>query len=107
MTSWLFIILIMVCAGGYMLYHKRRPDGMRLPRWFTPKGETLIGKLEAETVKARENAERLQKVLDAKEELARARAENIRLRKEIDGVNERTVGKENETPPVKPPRQKY
>ena len=74
--------------------------------YLTP-GQSLVDRLGAETAREQKKAGELRKVLEAKKELARARAENIRLRKEIDGVNERTVGKENETLPVKPPRQKY
>ena len=80
-------------------------DRLTMLRLFASK--TQVDKLITETVKAKETAGELQKVLEAKKELARARAENTRLRKEIAEVSERTVDKDKEPPPVKPPRQKY
>ena len=61
---------------------------------FDPKPDDLTGRLNALTEKEVAKAEELQKVLEAKQELARARADNIKLRKAIDGVSEKSVERE-------------
>ena len=76
----------------------------KLPRWFESKPNNLTEKLRTQTVKEIARSEELRKVLGAKRELAKAKAESIRLTKEINGVNEMTVDKVDEPVPVKPTR---
>lgn len=54
-----------------------------------PRSETE--RLERQTVKEGGKTAELRKVLDAKRRLSEVQADNLRLRKEIDGTNERTV----------------
>ena len=97
--SWAGVIVIVACIGVYYLYKRGKLSwlkgkGIRLPKWFEPKAETQIERLKAATGKEVAKAEELRAVLEAKRELATARAENIRLRKEIDGVSEKSMDKE-------------
>jgi len=96
-ASWLWIAIIGACMGAYYL-HKRgklpRLKGIKMPRLFEPKPDVLTEKLKVQTKKETARIEDLLKVLEAKTELAKARAESTRLRKKIDGVSERSVEKE-------------
>ena len=65
-----------------------------MPKWFEPKAETQIERLKEATEKEVAKADELMSVLEAKRELATARAKNIKLRKEIDGVSEKSMDKE-------------
>ena len=65
-----------------------------MPKMFEPKAETQIERLKAQTEKEVERIEELKSVLEAKTELAKARAESIRLLKQIDGVSEKSVERE-------------
>jgi len=100
-ASWIWIVIIGVCIGVYYLHKRGRLPWLKgllkeikMPRMFEPKPEDLTEKLKEQTAKEMVKAEELRKVLEAKTELAKARAENIRLRKKIDGVSERSVEKE-------------
>jgi len=68
--------------------------------YLTP-GQSLVERLGTETAREQKKAEELRKVLEAKRGLARARAENTKLKKEIAGVNEKTVGKGDDVTPVR------
>jgi len=98
--SWILVILIIAGIIGYILHRSKRvrwlphKHGLRMPRWFEPSGESLVDGLERQTAREKEKSDKLRKVLEAKRELAKAKAENIRLRKEIDGVSEKSVEKE-------------
>jgi len=95
-SSWIFIVIIGAIIGVYYLYKQGKMPwlkGVKMPKWFEPKAETQIERLKKETEKEVARATELRSVLKAKTELARVRAENIRLRKEIDGVSEKSVEK--------------
>ena len=100
--SWIFIVIIGVCIGVYYLYKqgkipwlgRLKGKGIKMPKMFEPKAETQIERLKEATEKEVAKAEELKDVLDAKRELAKARAANIKLRKEIDGVSEKSMDKE-------------
>jgi len=98
-ASWIFIVVIGACIGVYYLYKQGKIPwlkgmGIKMPKMFEPKAETQIERLKAQTEKEVAKAEELRSVLEAKRELAKARAENIKLRKEIDGVSEKSVEKD-------------
>jgi uncharacterized protein (DUF342 family) len=98
----LWVAIIGACIGIYYLYKQGKIPwlkglkGIKMPKMFEPKAETLIEKLKAQTRKEVDKAEKLKSVLEAKTELAKARAENIRLQREIDGVSEKSVEKEKQ-----------
>ena len=100
--SWIFIVIIGVCIGVYYLYKQGKipwlkgldGKGIKMPKMFEPKAETQIERLKEATEKEVAKAEELRGVLEAKRELAKARADNIRLMKEIDGVSEKSMDKE-------------
>ncbi len=94
---WVWVAIIAVCIGGYVLYKQGKLPwlkGLRMPKRFEPKPADLTEQLKARTEKEIAKAEELRKVRDAKQELAKARAENIKLRKEIGGISEKSVGRE-------------
>ena len=100
-AMWVWVGVIVVCIGIYYLYKqgkipwlKGKKIGIKMPKWFESKAETQIEKLKAQTEKEVSRAKELKSVLEAKTELAKARAENIKLRKEIDGVSPKSVEKE-------------
>jgi len=99
--SWLGVILITVGIAGYMLYQRGKLPldkwlaecVVRMPKWFEPKLTDLAGKLDAQTKKEVAKAKELRDVLEAKKELVKAKAENTRLRREIDGISEKSASK--------------
>lgn len=96
---WIWLAIIGACIGVYYLYkHGKIPwlkgKGIKMPKLFMLKAETQIVRLKAQTEKEVAKAEKLRSVLEAKRELAKARAENIRLIREIGRVSERSVEKE-------------
>ena len=99
-ASWILIVVIGAVAGVFYLYRRGKIPWLKgikmpkLPKMFEPKAETQIERLKAEAEKEVAKAGELQSVLEAKRELAKARAANIKLRKEIDGVSEKSVEKE-------------
>ena len=98
-TSLIFIVIIAVCIGLFYLYRKGKLPwlkGIKTPRIFEPKAETRVEKLEEQAQKEIARAVELRSVLEAKTKLAKARAENIRLLKEIDGVSEKSVEREKQ-----------
>ena len=95
----ILISVLAVCVIIYVLYRRGtigRFKGIRIPSGFKSevKTDTRIEQLNAQTEKEVAKAEELRNVLEAKRELAKARAENIRLKKEIGGVSEKSVEKE-------------
>jgi len=95
--SWIWIVIIGACIGVYYFYKQGKMPwlkGIKRPKMFEPKVDTQIERLKAQTEKEVAKAEELRSVLEAKRELAKARAENIRLQKEIDGVSARSVEKD-------------
>ena len=95
-TSLIFIIIIAVCIGLFYFYRKGKLPwlkGIKAPRIFEPKAETRVEKLEEQAEKEIARAGELRSVLEAKTKLAKARAENIRLIKEIESVSEKSVEK--------------
>ena len=98
-ASIIWIVIIGAVIGVFYLYKQGKISwlkGIKMPRMFEPKPEDMVEKLRAQTEKEVARAEELRSVLEAKRELAQVRAENIRLRKEIDGVSERSVEKEKQ-----------
>ncbi len=100
-ASWIWIAIIGACIGVYYLYRQGKipwlkGKGVKLPKMFEPKVETQIERLKAQTEKEVARAEELRSVLEAKRELAKVRAENIRLLKQIDGVSEKSMEKEKQ-----------
>ena len=99
-ASWIFLVIIGASIGVYSLYKHGKISwlnsmkGIKLPKMFEPKAETQIERLKAQTEKEVERIEELRSVLEAKTELAKARAENIRLLKQIEGVSEKSVERE-------------
>jgi len=96
---WIWIAVIGACIGVYYLYRQGKiPWLMRIktPKLFKPKPDDLAEKLKSQTEKEVAKAAELRKVLEAKTELARVKAENIRLQKEIDGVSEKSVEREKQ-----------
>ena len=99
--SWVGVIVIVACIGMYMLYKRGKiprlkGKGIKMPKMFEPKADTQIERLKAQTGREVAKAEELRSVLEAKTELAKARAENIKLQKAIDGVSEKSVEKERQ-----------
>jgi len=97
--SWIFLVIIGVCIGVYYLYKRGKIPGMKgikLPKLFEPKADTQIARLNSQTEREVAKAEELRSVLKAKTELAEARADNIKLQKEIDGVSAKSVEKERQ-----------
>ena len=98
-SSWIFIVIIGAVIGVYYLYKQGKIPwlkGVKLPKMFEPKAETQIERLKKQTEKEVERIEELRSVLEAKTELAKARAENIRLMKQIEGVSEKSVEREKQ-----------
>ena len=99
-ASWILIVIVVVIVGVYYLHRQGKIPwlkGIKAPKLlkiFELKAETQIERLKAEAEKEVAKAGELQSVLEAKRELAKARAANIKLRKEIDGVSEKSVEKE-------------
>ncbi len=100
-AGWIFIVIIGACIGIYYLYKQGKIPwlkgmGIKMPRMFESRAETQIDRLKVATEKEVARGEELRSVLEAKRELAKVRAENIRLRKEIDGVSEKSVEREKQ-----------
>ena len=100
-ANWIWITIIGACIAVFYLYRQGKIPWLKgllgwikMPKLFQPKPVDLTEKLKAQTEKETVKVEELRKVLEAKTKLAEARAENIRLQKEIDGVSERSVEKE-------------
>ena len=102
LATLIWLAVIGACIGVYYLYKQgkipwlksMKGKGVKMPKMFEPKAETRTERLKAQTEREIARAEGLRSMLAAKKELARARAENIRLMREIDGVNEKSVEKE-------------
>ena len=97
--SWVGVILVAVCIVGYTLYQRGKLTWLkrlRMPKLFEPKNDDLTGRLKLQTEKEVAKAEELKKVLEAKKVLVIAKAENTKLRKEIDGLSERSLEKEQQ-----------
>ena len=96
---WVWVAVIAVCTGAYYAYRRwgilwLSGKRVKLPKMFEPKAETRIERLKAQTEKEVAKAGELKSVLEAKTELAKARAENNRLMKQIEGVSEKSVEQE-------------
>ena len=98
-ASWIFVVIIGAVIGVYYLYKQRKITWIKgvkmpkIPKMFKPKVETQVERLKAQTENEVSRAAELRSVLEAKTELAKARAENIRLLKQIEGVSEKSVEK--------------
>lgn len=108
-ASWIWIAIIGVCIGVYYLRKRDKIGGggisIKLPKMSGPKAETQIERLKAAAEKEVARAEELRSVLEAKRELVKARAENVRLAKEIEGVSPRSLEREKrDGQKVKPKR---
>jgi len=98
-ASWIWLVIIGACIGAYYLYRQEKLPwlkGLRMPKLFEPKPDDLTEKLKAQTEKEMAKAVELRKLLEVKTELAKAKAENIRLRRKIDRVSETSVEKEEQ-----------
>lgn len=91
---WLWLIIIaVIILGCYWLYKTGGIGKLKISN-IGPK--PTVEQLVMQTRKESARAEELRKVLEAKRELARARAESIRLMKDIDAVSARSVEKEKQ-----------
>jgi len=93
----IWVVLIGAVIAGIYLYKKGKIPwlkGVKMPKLFEPKPDDMVEKLVAQTEREMARAEELRKVLEAKRKLAKAKAENIRLQREIDGVSEKSVERE-------------
>lgn len=100
-SGWSWIVIIGVIIGVYYLYKRGKIPWLKgkmikMPKLLEPKPETQVERLKAATEREVARAEELRSVLEAKTELAKARAVNAKLRKEIDSITEKSVGKEQE-----------
>ena len=98
---WIWVAIIGAIIGCYYLYKQGKipwlkGKGVKMPKMFEPKAGTQIERLKVATEKEVVRAEELRSVLEAKTELAKARAESIRLQKEIEGVSEKSVEREKQ-----------
>ena len=100
-ANWIWITIIGACIAVFYLYRQGKIPWLKgilswikMPKLFQPKPVDLTEKLKAQTAKETVKVEELRKVLEAKTALSEARAENIRLQKEIDGVSEKSVEKQ-------------
>lgn len=99
MSSWLVIILlifILLAVGILYLYKQNKlPSWLSLPDFLSgflsPHPEELVEKLKARTELEKEKAKELQEILQAKQELMQAKAQNSKLRRSIAEVNETNV----------------
>lgn len=92
MESLVWIIIIAICIGVYILRKQGKLtwlNWIKLPRILEPKADNLVDKLKLQTEREVEKAEELRGLLEAKRNLAEAKAENIKLKKEIDAVSEK------------------
>lgn len=90
MNSWVFIIVIVVIAGGLLFLRGRFKMSL-----FTPKPDVLIRRLELRAeVEALKNEE-LKKVLEAKRKLMSVKSDGLKLREQIDSVNEHNISGDN------------
>jgi len=97
--SWIFIVIVGACIGVYYLYKQGRLPwlkGVKMPKMFEPKPDDLIEKLKAKTEKEVAKAEELRGVLEAKRGLVNAQAANAKLRRDIEGVSEKSLEKEKQ-----------
>ena len=102
-SMWIWIGIILSCIGGYYLYKQGKMPwlkvkginipSIKMPGLFQPRPEDLTRRLKVATEKEVARTKELNSVLEAKRELAKARAENIKLMREIDGVSARNVEK--------------
>ena len=103
-SLWIWIGIILGGIGGYYLYKQGKIpwlkvkgikiQSIKMPGLFQPRPEDLTMRLKAATEKEVARTKELNSVLEAKRELAKAKAENIKLMREIDGVSARSVEKE-------------
>ena len=96
--NWVGVAVIVACIGVYYFYKRGKLSwlkgkGIKMPKMFEPKADTQIERLKVQTGKEVAKAKELRNMLEAKTELAKARAENIKLQKAIDGVSEKSVEK--------------
>lgn len=91
------VIILIILLLGVLAYRRGLLDRLRLQRFNVlrmrerkPEEERLRDKLARETSRITE----LEKIRDAKRELMTARARKMGLRKEIDGMTEKTVIRE-------------
>lgn len=93
MGSWLSVLLILLIllTGGYLYLRKKG----RLPTWLSSSSTTnstqTISKIETHIELEEKKAEELRAVLSAKQKLARAKAINSALRREIGSTSESTI----------------
>jgi len=96
MSVWVWVTIAVLGIAGYLFYKRKKLPWLKklkAPKLFEPKPGTLTERLKVQTEKEVVRAEELRKVLEAKTELAKARAANIKLKKEIDGISEKSVRK--------------
>ena len=99
--SWVGVILTTVCIGGYLFLKWKG----HVPNWLSgfihgdvflhsSDKSTTVEQLKEQTDKEIVKAAELREMLEAKRVLMRAKATSIKLQKEIDGTDVRSVGKE-------------
>ncbi len=100
---WVWLAIIGAAIGIYYLYKQGKIPwladvlkSIKLPKWFEPKTDTRIETLIEQTSREWAKRTELLRMLEAKTELAKARAENLRLVRQIDGVSEKSVEKDKQ-----------
>lgn len=90
-TSWLFVVLIILIAGGY--YYLRKSKNKFISRLLTPKSD--INRIVSEIEREKAEGEKLDALWLARQELMRQKKRNNLLRRSITEVNEDNVDKPN------------
>jgi cell shape-determining protein MreC len=101
--SWLWIVILLLALGGYILYKKARSGELRLSilsgMLSKPQShDDRIEQLKVQTENEQVRSEELRRELEAKRELMRSRAENNRLRKELASITEQSADKDRQPP---------
>lgn len=103
------LVFVIIIVAVYFLWRSKRINLGKLGKWFSGgsgNNEAKITRYEAEMSKELGENENLRRVLAAKKDLLKARAANVKLRKDIDEINEENVDRK-ELPPaliIKPRR---
>jgi hypothetical protein len=102
LSSMVWIILVAALIGGfvYLKKHQSIIDDL-LEKIFPVNHKTAIAKYKAKTEAEKQKADELEELLEAKKELMRARAVNIKLRKDIAATSSETDVLKNSLPSSK------
>ena len=92
-SVWIWGAILAIAIGVCWLYKNGKLDKIKI---HSLGRKPTVEQIEEQTGKEVIKAKELQDMLEAKRDLAKARAANIRLQKEIDGVSEKSVEKEKQ-----------